>query len=111
MRLVGRFANTHRPAQTAPFRLASPTALVSWARFWYLIANLERTMMYIGRFRTFSFSSLDLDFALHFQVIIFTIIALALDVVHLTTIHPFYFHFWTPLLIDYDAARPAAGST
>jgi hypothetical protein len=56
MRLLGRLANTHRPrpAQTAPFRLASPTALVSQARFGNLIAGLERTMMYIGRFRTFS---------------------------------------------------------
>jgi hypothetical protein len=54
-RLVGGLANTHRPTQTAPFRLASPTALVSWARFGNLIADLERTMIYIGRFRTFSF--------------------------------------------------------
>ena len=53
-----------------------------------LIAGLERTMMYIGRFRTFSFSPLDLNFVLHSQIITFTIIALALDVVRLTTIHP-----------------------
>lgn len=62
-------------------------------------------MIYTGHFRTFS---LELDFALHSKVIIFTIIALALDVVHLTTIHPFYLHFRTPLLSAYRLQRRAA---
>jgi hypothetical protein len=67
--------------------------------------------MYIGRFRTFPFSHLDLDFALHSQIIIFTIIALALDVVYLTTIHSFSPRFQRPLHIDYDATRLVTGST
>jgi hypothetical protein len=94
-----------------PLWLASSTAFVSRAWFGNLVVGLERTTMYIGRFRTFSFSPLDLDFALHSQIIIFAIIALAVDVVHPTTIHSFYFRFRTPLLIDYDTTRPVAGST
>ena len=47
-RLVGRLASTHRPMQTTPLRLASPTALVSRARFGNSIAGLEMTILYIG---------------------------------------------------------------
>ena len=43
--------------------------------------------MYLGRFRTFSLSTFALDFTLHFWITILTFVALALDVVHLATIH------------------------
>ena len=57
--------------------------------------------MYVGRFRTVLFPPLDLDFALHSQIIIFTIIALPLDVVYLT--YPFI------LSLLSEATRPDGG--
>ena len=67
--------------------------------------------MYVGRFRTFLFPPLDLDFALHSQIIIFTIIALPLDVVYLMTIHSSSPYFQRPLHIGHDASQPVTDST
>jgi hypothetical protein len=52
-------------------------------------------------------SPLHLDFALHSQVIIFIIIALALDLVHPTTIQ-FIFHWTTFIVTTPRGMSPAA---
>jgi hypothetical protein len=81
---------SHRPVQAAPYSSCCSQAPRQLDSVWDSIASLERTRPYTDCFRTFLISIFTLDVRSPSMLSIFTIVALVLDVMHLTTIQLYF---------------------